>query len=146
MIKGLYTKILTGPARIVIKRPLIHYFISLGYILAPIVNVVLLIFIARIPLSDILQRLFQGYGYLAGIWLLTDIEENRDATMISFISESEFFRGKTETFPVMRFFGTHTAYPAEKLPVYPALRPVCLPHQGKMAGQALRGAARSSGV
>jgi hypothetical protein len=32
------------------------------------------------------------------------IEENRDATVISFISESEFFKGKTETFPVMRFF------------------------------------------
>ena len=58
-------------ARIVIKRPLIHYFISLGYVLAPIVNILLLIFIARIRLPDILQRLFQGYGYLAGIWLLT---------------------------------------------------------------------------
>lgn len=58
-------------ARIVIKRPLIHYLISLGYILAPIINILLLILIARIRLSDILQRMFQGYGYLAGIWLLT---------------------------------------------------------------------------
>ena len=32
------------------------------------------------------------------------IEENGDATMISFTSESEFFKGKTETFPVTRFF------------------------------------------
>ena len=32
------------------------------------------------------------------------IEENREATVISFISESEFFKGKTETFSVMRFF------------------------------------------
>ena len=58
-------------ARIVIKRPLIHYFISLGYILAPIINILLVILIARIRLSDILLRLFQGYGYLAAIWLLT---------------------------------------------------------------------------
>lgn len=58
-------------ARIVIKRPLIHYVISLGYILAPIINILLLIFIARIRLADILHRLFQGYGYLAAIWLLT---------------------------------------------------------------------------
>jgi hypothetical protein len=32
------------------------------------------------------------------------IEENREATLISFTSQSEFFNGKTETFPVMRFF------------------------------------------
>ena len=32
------------------------------------------------------------------------IEENREATVISFTSQSEFFNGKTETFPVMRFF------------------------------------------
>jgi hypothetical protein len=58
-------------SRVVIKRPLIHYFISLGYILASIVNILLLVFIARLGLSDILDRLFQGYGTLAGIWLLT---------------------------------------------------------------------------
>jgi hypothetical protein len=32
------------------------------------------------------------------------IEENREATAVSFTSQSEFFKGKTETFPVMRFF------------------------------------------
>jgi len=32
------------------------------------------------------------------------IEENRDATVISFTSQSEFFKGKTESFPMMRFF------------------------------------------
>jgi hypothetical protein len=32
------------------------------------------------------------------------IEENGDATTVSFISQSEFFKGKTETFPVIRFF------------------------------------------
>ena len=58
-------------SRVVIKRPLIHYFISLGYILAPIINILLLIFVARIAIGDILGRLFQGYGLLAGIWLLT---------------------------------------------------------------------------
>ena len=58
-------------SRVVIKRPLIHYFISLGYILAPIINILLLVFVARIGLGDILDRLFKGYGTLAGIWLLT---------------------------------------------------------------------------
>ena len=32
------------------------------------------------------------------------IEENREATTVCFTSQSEFFNGKTETFPVMRFF------------------------------------------
>jgi len=32
------------------------------------------------------------------------IEENAEGTVISFASENEFFKGKTETFPVMRFF------------------------------------------
>ena len=32
------------------------------------------------------------------------IEENGDATTVSFTSQSEFFKGKTETFPVIRFF------------------------------------------
>jgi len=58
-------------SRVVIKRPLLHYFISLGYILAPIINILLLVFVARIGLGDILDRLFKGYGTLAGIWLLT---------------------------------------------------------------------------
>ena len=56
---------------VIIKRPLIHYVISLGYILAPIVNILLLIFVARIGPGDILDRLFNGYGTLAGIWLIT---------------------------------------------------------------------------
>ena len=32
------------------------------------------------------------------------IEENGVGTVISFSSDNEFFKGKTETFPVMRFF------------------------------------------
>jgi hypothetical protein len=32
------------------------------------------------------------------------IEENGEATVISYTSDNEFFKGKTETFPVMRFF------------------------------------------
>jgi len=34
----------------------------------------------------------------------TGIEENGQATAVSFTSQSEFFKGKTETFPVIRFF------------------------------------------
>jgi len=36
--------------------------------------------------------------------MLLSKEENGDSTVISFTSDSEFFKGKTETFPVMRFF------------------------------------------
>ena len=57
--------------KIIIKRPTIHYIISLGYILAPIVNILLLLIIIKLPLNMVLRRLFQGYGYLAAIWLLT---------------------------------------------------------------------------
>ena len=32
------------------------------------------------------------------------IEENGDGTVISFTSDNEFFKGKIETFPVIRFF------------------------------------------
>ena len=42
------------------------------------------------------------------------IQENRDATVISFTSQSEFFKGKTETFPVMRFFLELTQHIAPK--------------------------------
>jgi hypothetical protein len=32
------------------------------------------------------------------------IEENRDCTVMSYVSESDFFKGQTRTFPVMHFF------------------------------------------
>ena len=54
-----------------IKRPLLHYVIIIGYVLAPVVNIVLLRIAADISFLTIFQRLFRGYGYLAGIWLLT---------------------------------------------------------------------------
>jgi hypothetical protein len=57
--------------KIIIKRPTIHYIISLGYILAPIVNILLLLIIIKLPLNMVLRHLFRGYGYLAAIWLLT---------------------------------------------------------------------------
>ncbi|MBA7579613.1 hypothetical protein ES708_21484 [subsurface metagenome] len=40
-------------SRVVIKRPIVHYFISLGYILAPIVNILLPINIAPIILTNL---------------------------------------------------------------------------------------------
>ncbi len=57
--------------KIIIKRPWTHYAISGGYIVSPLVNIGLLILIANIPLSLVIQRLFQGYGYLASIWMLS---------------------------------------------------------------------------
>lgn len=57
--------------KIIIKRPTSHYIISLGYILAPIVNILLLLIIIKLPFNIVLSRLFRGYGNLAAIWLLT---------------------------------------------------------------------------
>ena len=72
---------------------------------------------------------------------------NRDATVISFTSQSEFFKGKTETFPVMRFFLELTQHIAPKGCQYiRRYAPVCFPHQGKMAGHTACEAAGSRGV
>ncbi|MBW8003754.1 MAG: hypothetical protein FVQ80_17430 [Planctomycetes bacterium] len=38
---------------------------------APLANILLLVLIAKLPLATIVQRLFKGYGLLAGLWLLT---------------------------------------------------------------------------
>jgi Tfp pilus assembly protein PilZ len=42
-----------------------------AYVLAPIGNVALVWLFGGVPLSQIVQRLFQGYGSLATVWLLT---------------------------------------------------------------------------
>ncbi len=55
----------------VIKRPFAHYIIIIIYILAPIANILQLSLFMHIPLSGIVHKFFEGYGILAGIWLLT---------------------------------------------------------------------------
>jgi len=57
--------------KIFIKRPFIHYVIIAAYILAPLVNILLLRYFRDIPYSAIFERLFEGYGVLASLWLLT---------------------------------------------------------------------------
>lgn len=57
--------------RVVIKRPWTHYVISLGYVLAPAVNILLVVIISNTPLPNVINRMFLGYGPLASIWLLT---------------------------------------------------------------------------
>ena len=75
------------------------------------------------------------------------IEENGEATAVSFTSQSEFFKGKTETFPVMRFFLELTQHIAPKGCQYiRRYAPVCFPHQGKMAGHTACEAAGCRGV
>ena len=36
------------------------------------------------------------------------IEKNGDGTVISFTTDNEFFKGKTETFPMMRLYASRT--------------------------------------
>ena len=57
--------------KIIVKRPKLHYAIIIVYVLAPIVNLLLIMILGRIPLGTVIQRYFQGFGYLAGIWLFT---------------------------------------------------------------------------
>jgi len=73
------------------------------------------------------------------------IEENGEATAVSFTSQSEIFKGKTETFPVI-FSWSSPSTSRQGVSVHSALRPVCFPLQGNMAGQAPHGATGSCGV
>jgi Tfp pilus assembly protein PilZ len=54
-----------------IKRPFLHYVIIAAYILAPVVNLVLLRMFMDIPFSTVIENLFKGYGILACLWLFT---------------------------------------------------------------------------
>ena len=58
-------------AKIIIKRPWVHYAIITAYILAPFVNIGLVMLVGRVPVSSVVARYFKGFGYLSGIWLLT---------------------------------------------------------------------------
>ena len=55
----------------IIKRPWTHYIIIIAYVLAPIVNILLLSLFMHIPLPSVMSKFFEGYGILVGIWLLT---------------------------------------------------------------------------
>ena len=57
--------------KVTVKRPFIHYVFIVGYILAPVSNILLLRLFGNIPFGIIFSRMFQGYGYLAAVWLLT---------------------------------------------------------------------------
>jgi hypothetical protein len=75
------------------------------------------------------------------------IEENGEATVISFTSDNEFFKGKTEIFPVTRFFLELTQHIPPKGRQYIRRYGLYASRtKGKMAGQAPCAAARSSGV
>lgn len=64
------------------------------------------------------------------------IEENGEATLISYTSDNDFFKGKTETFTVTRFLSeTYTTHPTSRRSIYSVLRIVRFPHQGKTVGR-----------
>ncbi len=58
-------------AKPVLKRPWIHHLIIICYILAPFANILGVMLFVGAPLRVILANLFEGYGVLATIWLIT---------------------------------------------------------------------------
>jgi len=71
------------------------------------------------------------------------IEENGEATVISYTSDNEFFRGKIESFSVTRFLLELTQHiPPRGSQVYPAIWALCFKNQGQVAGHAPCDAAR----
>jgi hypothetical protein len=60
-----------GKRKIVFKRPVIHHVIAVAYICAPLVNILLLRLFLRLPFSTIFSRMFDAYGPIAAVWLLT---------------------------------------------------------------------------
>ena len=68
MLKELY---MGKKEKAAIKRPLILYVIIVIYVVAPAANIFLSKVFFKVPLSAFLPHLFQAYGILAGIWLLT---------------------------------------------------------------------------
>ena len=55
----------------IIKRPLIHHVIIWGYIVAPVANILLVSAFLQVPPVIVIERMFQGYGILGSLWLLT---------------------------------------------------------------------------
>ena len=58
-------------ARPVLKRPWLHHVIIICYILAPVVNILGVKLFVGAPFGVIFARLFEAYGVLATIWLIT---------------------------------------------------------------------------
>ena len=54
-----------------VKRPAIHYLIVAGYVLSPVVNVLLVALFVDAPLGTILRGLPRAYGWLIFGWLVT---------------------------------------------------------------------------
>jgi hypothetical protein len=53
------------------KRPWFHHPLIIGYILAPLVNILGLRLFLGVPVAVAVSRLFEGYGILATAWLVT---------------------------------------------------------------------------
>lgn len=60
-----------GKIKIIVKRPLSHYFIITAYVLAPVVNILLVRVIGGIPYDLIIRNFFRGFGLFTGVWLIT---------------------------------------------------------------------------
>lgn len=54
-----------------IRRPWYHHLIIWGYVFAPVVNIVLVSVFLQVPLTRVVERLFDGFGVIAGAWLVS---------------------------------------------------------------------------
>jgi Tfp pilus assembly protein PilZ len=60
-----------GKLKVIVKRPLNHYLIIIIYILAPVINVLMVRILGQIPFHLVIRNFFEGFGLLAGLWLIT---------------------------------------------------------------------------
>ncbi len=60
-----------GKLKVIVKRPLSHYLIIVVYILAPVINILMIRILGKIPLQLVIKNFFNGFGVLAGLWLIT---------------------------------------------------------------------------
>lgn len=60
-----------GKLKVIVKRPFSHYIIIIVYILAPVINILMIRTLGHIPFHLVVKNFFAGFGLLAGIWLLT---------------------------------------------------------------------------
>ena len=60
-----------GKIKVIVKRPVNHYLIIAVYILAPLANILLIKLLGQVPFHLIFRNFFNGFGFFAGLWLIT---------------------------------------------------------------------------
>ncbi|MDA3812580.1 MAG: PilZ domain-containing protein [Spirochaetaceae bacterium] len=60
-----------GKLKVIVKRPLNHYLIIIIYIMAPIMNILMIRIMGQVPFQLIIRNFFNGFGLIDGLWMIT---------------------------------------------------------------------------